>query len=106
MQKISSLIATSAHMQGAPVHNIIRLTAAKLTCPCNMIKISNLFAGSDTVVVIDGASHLFRTCKTSLLFASLAVRIHIGCSAFPLYTPTKLLILLHIKYKTVLFPKL
>ena len=36
--------------------------------------------------------HLSCTCKTSLLFAPLAVRVHTGCSAFPFYTPTKPLI--------------
>ena len=40
------------------------------------------------------------------LFAPLAVCVHAGCSAFPLYTPTKPLIQLYFKYKTVLIPKL
>ena len=47
-----------------------------------------------------------RTCKTSLLFAPLAVRVQAGCSAFPFYTPTKPLIRLYFKYNTVLIPKL
>ena len=41
--------------------------------------------------------------------SNLAVRVHTGCSVFPIDTPmgpTKQLICLHIKYKTVLFPKL
>ena len=82
------------------------LTAAKLTCPCNMLRTSNSFARSDTGVVIDSEPHPSLTCKTSLLFAPLAVRVNAGCSAFPFYFPTKLLIQLHIKYKTVLFPKI
>ena len=40
-----------------------------------------------------------RTSKTSLLFAPLAVRVHTGFSAFPFYTPTKLLLRFHIRYK-------
>ena len=41
-----------------------------------------------------------RTCKTSFLFAPLAVRVHTGCSTFPFYTPTKPLIRhVFIKYK-------
>ena len=34
-----------------------------------------------------------------LVFDSLAVRVHTGCSTFSFYTPTKPLIQLHIKYK-------
>ena len=60
----------------------------------------------DTGVVIDSEPHLSRTCKTSFLFAQKAVHVHTGWSAFPFYTPTKPLIRLHIKYKTVLFPRL
>ena len=44
--------------------------------------------------------HLSRMCKTSLLFAPLAVRVLAGCSAFPLYTLTKPLIRFYFKYKT------
>ena len=61
---------------------------------------------NDTGAVIDIEPHLSRTCKTSLLFAPLAVRDHTGFSAFPFYTPSKMFIRLYIKYKTVLFPKL
>ena len=82
----------------------IWLTAAKLTCLCNTLWKSNSFASSDAGVVIDSEPHLSRTCKTSLLYVPLAVRVHTGCSAFPFNTPTKPLIRLHIKYKTVLFP--
>ena len=39
-------------------------------------------------------------------FAPLAVPLQVGCSAFPFYTPTKPSILLYLKYKTVLIPKL
>ena len=59
-----------------------------------------------TGVVIDSELHLSCTCKTSLLFAPLAVRVQAGCSAFPFYTPTKPLIRLYFKYKTVLIPKI
>ena len=57
-------------------------------------------------VVIDSEPNLSRTCKTSLLFAPLAVRAHTGCSDFLFYTPTKPLIRLYFKYKTVLIPNL
>ena len=40
-----------------------------------------------------------RTCKTSLLFAPMAVRVQAGCPAFPFYTPTKPLKRLYFKYK-------
>ena len=84
----------------------IWLTATKLTCPCNRLRTSNSFAKSDTCVVIDSDPQLSRRCKTSLLFAPLAVRHQAGCSAFPFYTLTKLLLQLYLKYKTVLIPKL
>ena len=70
-------------------------------CPCNTLRTSISFARSDTGVMID----LSRTCKTSLLLAPLAVRIQAGCFAFPFFTPTKPLIRLYSKYKTVLIPK-
>ena len=53
-----------------------------------------LIGRSDTGVVIDSKLHPSRTCKTSLLFAPLAVRVQSGCSAFPFYTLTKLLIIM------------
>ena len=81
------------------------LTAAKLICPCITLRTSNSFARSGTGVVIDSDPPLSRTCKTSLLFAPLAVRVYTGCFDFPFYTPTKLLIRQHIRYKAVLFPK-
>ena len=59
-----------------------------------------------TGVVIDSEPHLSYMCKTSLLFAPLAVSVHSGCSAFLFYSPTKLLIQLHINYKAVCFPRL
>ena len=65
----------------------------------------NSFTRSDTGVVIDSEPQLSRTCKTSLLFAPLAVCVNTGCSAFPFYTPNKPLIQLYFKYKTVLIPK-
>ena len=84
----------------------IWLTAVKLTCPRNTLRTSNLFARSDTGVVIDSKPHPNRTCKTSLLFAQLAVRVQAGCSTFPFYTPTKPFIRLIFKNNTVLIPKL
>ena len=57
-------------------------------------------------VLIDSEPHLSRMCKANLLFAPLAVRVQAGCSAFPFYTPTKLLIWLYFKEKTVLIPRL
>ena len=86
MNDINLIDSCQAHMQYAP--NI------------------DSFARNDTGFVIDSEPHQSRTCKTIFLFAPLAVRIHTGCLAFPFYTPTKPLIQLHIKYKTVLFPKL
>ena len=47
-----------------------------------------------------------RTYKISLSFATLAVCVQAGCSAFLFYTPTKPLIRLYFKCKTVLIPKL
>ena len=56
--------------------------------PLQMLRTSISFAKSDTGVVIDSEPNLSRTCKASLLFAPLAVRVQAGCSAFPIYTPT------------------
>ena len=81
------------------MNDIILLTSAKLTCPCNMLQSSNLFARNDTGVVIDSKPHLSRMCKTCFLFAALAVRVYTGRFTFPFYTPTKPLTQLH-----VLFP--
>ena len=77
----------------------IWLTAAKLTCPCNMLRTPNSFARSDTGVVNDSEPYLSRTCKTSILFAPLAVRVQACCSAFPFYTLTKPFIRLYLKQK-------
>ena len=52
-------------------------------------------------VVIDSEPHLSRTCNTSRLLAPLVVLVHSGYSAFSFNTPTKPLIRLHIKDKTV-----
>ena len=80
---------------------LIWLTAAKLTCPCNTLGTLNSITRSETGVVIDSEPHLSRMCKTSLLFAPLAICVYTACSAFPFDTPTKPLIQLRIKYKTV-----
>ena len=74
--------------------------------PMQYASTSNSFARCDTGVVIDSEPHLSRTCKTSLLFAPLAILVQAGCSAFPFYTLTKQLIRLYFRYKTVVIPKL
>ena len=71
-----------------------------------MLRTSNSFARSDTGVVIDSEPHLSCTCKSSLLFAQLPVRVQAGASAFPFYTLTKPLIRFYFKYQTALVPKL
>ena len=73
-------------------------TAAKLT---PILRTSSSFARSDNGVVIDREPHRSCKCKTSLLFAPLAVRVKTGCSAFPFYTPTKPLIRSYFKCKNV-----
>ena len=83
--------------------NYTNLTAAKLSFPCNKLRTSSSFARSGTGVVIDSDPHLSRTCKTSFLFAPLAVCVHTGWSASSFYIPTKPLKHLHIKYKTLFF---
>ena len=81
-------------------------TVAKLTCPCNKLQTSISFTRSDTGAVMDSEPHLSCTYKTSVLFEPLAVCVQAGCSAIPFYTPTKPLLLLYFKYKTVLIPNL
>ena len=46
-----------------------------------------LFSISDTEIVFDSDRHLSRTCKTSFLFAPMAVCVQAGYSAFPFFTP-------------------
>ena len=53
----------------ATVHGLMNDIRVIDSCPCNTFRTSNSFARSDTGVVIDIESHLFRTCKTSFLFA-------------------------------------
>ena len=72
----------------------------------NTLRTSNSFARSVTHRVIDSDPHLSCMCKTSLVFAPLAFCVQAGCSAFPFYATTKLLIRFYFKYKTVLIPKL
>ena len=62
------------------------------------VQYAYLFTRSDTGVEIDSDPR-----QTSVLFAPKAVHVHTGCFAFPFYTPTKLLIQLHIKHKTDMF---
>ena len=42
----------------------------------------NPFTRSDADVVIDSEPHMCHTCKTSLMFAHLAVHVQTGCSTF------------------------
>ena len=81
---------------------LIRLTAAKLTRLCNTLQTSYSFARSGTGVVSDREPNQSRMCKTSLLFAALPVHVHADSSPIPFYTPTKPVIRVHIKFKTVL----
>ena len=90
----------------ANVHRLMNSTNLIDSCQAHLhvqyasnIKLSNIYL--TTSVVIDSKPHLSRTCKTSLVFAPLAARVQAGCSAFPFYTPTKPLIQLYFKYKTV-----
>ena len=85
--------------------NYTKLTAGKLTCPCNMVQTSSSFTRSDTSIMIDSEPHPSHTCKSSFLFSALAVRVQAGCSAFSFYTMTLPLKRLYFKYKTVLIPK-
>ena len=80
---------SQAHL---PVHYASNIELIRLKC--------------DIGIVIDSEPHPSRTCKSSLLFAPLAVHAQAGCSAFPVYTPTKPLQLLYFKYITVLTHKL
>ena len=80
----------------------IWLTAAKLTCPCNMLGTSNSFARSNTVVVIDREPHLNGTCKTSLLFAPLAICVHLLFLFSVLYS-NKTIYILGFQYTKDLF---
>ena len=83
--------------------NLIESCQAHLLC--NALRTSKLLAGSDMDVVIKSEPRL-RTAKTIILFAPLAVIVYTGCSAFSILHSNKPLIRLHIKYKTVLYPKL
>ena len=71
---------------------------ANLTCTSNTFQAANSFSRSDNVVVIDIERSLVRTCKTSLLSISLAVRIHVRCSAVLFNNPTNPLIWLSIYF--------
>ena len=77
----------------ATVHSLMNdinlIDSCQAHLPVQYASISNSYVRSDTGVVIDRESHLSRTCKTSFLFAPLAVRVHTGCFAFPFYTPNK-----------------
>ena len=68
--------------------------------PCNTLRTWNLFARSDTGGVIDSEPHRSHTCKTSILFVPLAVRVHTLSSPLRFYTKNDLL-QLYIKNKTV-----
>ena len=49
---------------------------------CNALQTSNSFARCDIGVVIGSEPHLSCTCKTSFLFASLAVRVTLAVPLF------------------------
>ena len=87
----------------ATVHSLMNDTNLNYSCqahlPMQYASNIELIRQMDPGGVIDSESQRSRTCKTNLLFAPLAVRVHTGYSAFPFYTPTKPLTGLHIKYK-------
>ena len=70
----------------ATVHSLMNYTNLIDSCqshlPCNTLRTSNSFARSDTGVVIDSKPHPSRTCKTSLLFAPLAVVFKLAVPLF------------------------
>ena len=77
----------------ATVHTLMNGIDMIDSYQAHALRKSNSFVRSDTVVVIDNEPHLmFCMCKTSLLFAPLAVCVQTGCSTSPLNTPTKQLI--------------
>ena len=95
----------------ATIHNLMKYINMIDSCQAHlpMQYASNIVkfefnARSDTGVVNDSKPHLIRTCKTSLLFAPLAVRVHTCYSDFPFYTPNKTVNT--IKSLTALFSKL
>ena len=90
----------------ATVHSLMNYTNLNLIDSCQAhlpvqyaSYIEFILQKKKTGVVIDSEPHPSRTCKTSFLFAPLTVLVHAGCSAFLFYTPTKLLIRLHIDTK-------
>ena len=78
----------------ATVYNLMKIINMIDSCQEHMpmLRTSNSFDRSDTDVVMDSEPHLILMCKTNLLFTPSAVSVHNGCSAFPFYTPRKLLI--------------
>ena len=82
-------------------HSLMNYTTLIDSCqaqlPVQYALTSNSFSRNDTGIVIDYEPHLSCTCKASLLFVPLAVRVQAGCSAFPFNTPTKQLIRLYFK---------
>ena len=64
------------------MNDINLIDSCKAHLLCNTLRTSNSFARSGTDIVIDSEAHLSRTCKTSILFAPLAVGVHTVCSAF------------------------
>ena len=75
----------------ATVHSLMNYTnlieSCQTHCTCNTLRTWNSFTRSDTDVEIDSEPHLSRTCKTSLLFAPLAVQVQAGCSVFSILHP-------------------
>ena len=80
----------------ATVHNLMNNTtlidSSQAHLPMQHASNIELIRQNDTGVVIDSEPQPSRTCKTSFLFAPLAVRVQAGCSAFLFYTLTKPLI--------------
>ena len=68
------------------MNDINMIDSCQAHLPCNMLRTSNSFARSDTGVVSDSQPHLIHMCKTSLVFAPLAVGDYTGSSAFLFYS--------------------
>ena len=67
----------------ATVYSLMNYTTLIDSCQAHLPMQRASFARSDTGVVIDSEPQPSRTCKTSFLFALLAVRVQADCSAFP-----------------------
>ena len=61
---------------------------------------------ASNIEVTDSEPRLSRMCKTSILFAQLAVHVYTDCSVFSVLHYNKTVNTITYKYKTVLFSKL